>query len=155
MIDDIADLIKDWPLPLRLLVAFVVTVILPAPVFAVSAQLIQKAQVPLTFPVNVFVWIYGGGLQHWLSDLARALGTLAVVAVAAVPVFLVAGWLWWSYGPGAMKRRKKARQEVWLNVHARQIQDKRMREVYEKAARAGLAADRDALERETRSESVV
>jgi hypothetical protein len=43
-----------------------------------------------------------------------------------------------------------ARQEVWLNVHARQIQDKRMREVYEKAARAGMAADRDALERENR-----
>jgi hypothetical protein len=35
-------------------------------------------------------------------------------------------------------------------VHARQIQDKRMREVYEKAARAGMAADRDALERENR-----
>lgn len=77
-----------------------------------------------------------------------ATGPLAVGAVVAFT--LAGGWLWWCYGPGAMKRRKKARQEVWLNVHARQVQDKRMREVYEKAARAGMAVDRDALERENR-----
>jgi uncharacterized membrane protein YdfJ with MMPL/SSD domain len=34
-----------------------------------------------------------------------AIGPFAVGAVIA----LAGSWLWWSYGPGAMKRRKKAR----------------------------------------------
>jgi hypothetical protein len=45
---------------------------------------------------------------------------------------------------------KKARQEIWLNAHAQQIQDKQMRRVYEKAAHAPASVDRDAFERENR-----
>jgi hypothetical protein len=150
MIDDIADLVKDWPLPMRLLVAFLVTFVVPAPLFSVLAQMAQKMTNPVPFPMNVFVWIYGGGLQAWLIELARTIGTIAVMAAIAVPVAFAGIWLWWFYGPGAMQRRKRARQEVWLNAHAQQIQDKRMRQVYKKAAAASASGDREAFERENR-----
>ncbi|MNS23655.1 hypothetical protein D3C72_554780 [compost metagenome] len=77
-------------------------------------------------------------------------GTMGAIAAIAVPAALAGTWLWWFYGPGSLQRRKKARQEVWLNVHAQQIQDKQMRRVYDKAARASASVDRDAFERENR-----
>lgn len=150
MIDDIAELVKDWPLPLRLLVAFVVTFVLPAPLFNALGQMAQKAVNPVPFPMNGIVWIYCGGLQAWLVDLARTVGIITMVAAIALPAAFAGAWIFWFYGPGSLQRRKKARQEVWLNVHAQQIQDARMRKVYEKAARASASVDRDALERENR-----
>jgi hypothetical protein len=85
-----------------------------------------------------------------MAHLASTPHLLAVAAAVAVAVFLAGLWVGWSYGPGAMQRRKRARQELLLNARARQIRGDGMRPSNKKAARAIAKMDREAFEREVR-----
>jgi hypothetical protein len=94
----------------------------------------------LPFPLNIIamdvpqVPMLGFTLPGWFGTAAITVAGLALAAGV-----IVAG-IWWQ-GPGAMDRRKKARQELRLNLFAKSIQDKRMQDIYRKADRASWAAD--------------
>jgi hypothetical protein len=67
-----------------------------------------------------------------------------MIVVVVVIVFLpIAYALWWAFGPGAIQRRKKARQAVWLDVHLGAIGRS-------ESPRLQPRIDREALEREVR-----
>jgi hypothetical protein len=70
---------------------------------------------------------------------------LAIAAAIILLGMFGAAWLCW--GPGAMQRRKRGRQELWLNAHADFIHRKEL-DSRQKAHRPPV--DREALEREVR-----
>lgn len=64
------------------------------------------------------------------------------------PALVAIVWATYWYGPGSLKRRKKLRQELWLDSHAHQIQARGRHKRVKSMSSQGL--DRDAFEREIR-----
>lgn len=66
----------------------------------------------------------------------------------AIALTLAIAFAWLSWGPGAMQRRKRGRQEAWLNAHAEYIhsQESQARPML----KSGANVDREALEREVK-----
>jgi hypothetical protein len=123
MLDVIAHFTRQLPLPVRVAIAFLVIFVLPAPLFSSLARVVQSVPGPVPLPMSLIVWVYGGGWQIWWTGFARDLGAMAVVVAIAVPVVFAITWLWWHFGPGAMQRRKQARQELRGQLGVTRIQE--------------------------------
>lgn len=137
---DLAYLIRTVvPAPFQGLVALIFLVVLLRPVLRTATTLSPSLK-QLPFPLSIIamdvpqVPMLGFTLPGWFGTAAITVAGLALAAGV-----IVAG-IWWQ-GPGAMERRKKARQELRLNLFAKSIQDKRMQDIYRKADRASRTAD--------------
>ncbi len=69
-----------------------------------------------------------------------------VAAIAALPALALAGYVtWWSFGPGAMERRKDVRKRRWLRLHLGQLERNTERAEAYKQRPAGAPVDREAM----------